>query len=282
MLLIAALMILLLSSFMTIIDASFYYASRGSMILLHQHQRSRSSTKNMDTMILNARYSSNHFSSCTSSCFNFLNEDECSSIARRSACATIAADLLLRVCCAPLQVNAACLSGDTSEDCIGVYKVPIDEEILPYVGTKENLLRFAPDVKWVPPVKSPESLTEAKAILKEDYDKLRGQLEILIMNGDLVSAGKLVLEVMPRVTVAGQLVADDVFEKEKTDATSVKYLRVEVAFEELVIALGQFDVALGQGLRGQYGGITVTQLALLPDAKELIRKFSDFVSVSIE
>ena len=185
--------------------------------------------------------------------------------------------------CNPSQAHAACLSGDTSEDCIGVYKVPIDDEILPYIDTKEKLLRYAPDVKWLPPIKSPETIDEAKRTITEDYKKCKDQIESLIIRGDLVSAGKLVLEVMPRVTVSGQLIADDLFEKEKgSSEKSLKYLRLEAAFDELVIALGQFDVTLGQGLRGELGGITVTQLAILPDAKELLTKFSDFVIVCTE
>jgi hypothetical protein len=39
----------------------------------------------------------------------------------------------------PATSNAACLPGDLSPNCIGVYKVPIDDNIRSMVGTKEAL-----------------------------------------------------------------------------------------------------------------------------------------------
>jgi hypothetical protein len=45
--------------------------------------------------------------------------------------------------------NAACLPGDIRTDCIGVYKMPLDDAALNYVETPEQLKKFAPDLNWV-------------------------------------------------------------------------------------------------------------------------------------
>jgi hypothetical protein len=47
--------------------------------------------------------------------------------------------------------NAACLPGDIRTECIGVYKMPIDDAALGYVETPEQLKKFAPDLNWVRP-----------------------------------------------------------------------------------------------------------------------------------
>jgi hypothetical protein len=49
----------------------------------------------------------------------------------------------------PAKSNAACLPGDIRSECIGVYKMPLDDASLPYVETPEQLKKFAPDLNWV-------------------------------------------------------------------------------------------------------------------------------------
>ena len=80
--------------------------------------------------------------------------------------------------------HAACLSGDLSPSCIGVYKVPMDDRILPYVNTPEALSKFAPDLNYVPPIQSPDSVSQALEILATQ--QLAAQ-DI----ANVVSAGKL-------------------------------------------------------------------------------------------
>jgi hypothetical protein len=61
----------------------------------------------------------------------------------------------------PKVTHAACLTGDTDPSCIGFYKVPLDDAILKYVDTPENLARFAPGIKWVKLPASPKTYKEA-------------------------------------------------------------------------------------------------------------------------
>ena len=49
----------------------------------------------------------------------------------------------------PTASNAACLPGDIRSECIGVYKMPLDDAVLKYVETPEQLKKFAPDLNWV-------------------------------------------------------------------------------------------------------------------------------------
>ena len=175
------------------------------------------------------------------------------------------------------KAHAACLSGDTSKECIGVYKVPVDEEILPFVDTPENLLRFAPDVKWVPPVEPCTDPEEARRMIQVDFKKISG-LNDLILKGDLTAAGSIILDAMARLQVAGKCIDNEAISG-KANSNGVDYLRWEAAFEDAKIGLGQLDVALGQGIRGEIGSITVTQLALLSEVKQAVEKYTVLVSV---
>jgi hypothetical protein len=49
----------------------------------------------------------------------------------------------------PTESIAACLPGDIRSECIGVYKMPLDDAALQYVETPEQLKKFAPDLQWV-------------------------------------------------------------------------------------------------------------------------------------
>ena len=49
----------------------------------------------------------------------------------------------------PTASYAACLPGDIRSECIGVYKMPLDDAVLKYVETPEQLKKFAPDLNWV-------------------------------------------------------------------------------------------------------------------------------------
>lgn len=179
--------------------------------------------------------------------------------------------------------QAACLSGDTNEDCIGFYKVPIDDAILPYVGTKEQLLRYAPDVRWVPPMEYPESYADARKQLVTDLERCGALEDTLLNKADFTGVGKLMLEISPRVTVAGRVILDTLYTMEQTqsnnDHPSMTAYKVETAFDELVALFGQTDIALGQAIRGEFGVVTVAQLAILPSVKELVGQYTDFVKI---
>lgn len=55
--------------------------------------------------------------------------------------------------------NAACLPGDVSPDCIGVYKLPLDDAVTSYIDTPEHLAKHAPDMRWVPLTEYPKSVS---------------------------------------------------------------------------------------------------------------------------
>jgi len=57
--------------------------------------------------------------------------------------------------------DAACLPGDIREDCIGVYKLPMDDSSSRYVETPEKLKMYAPDLKWIPPIDYPSNYQNA-------------------------------------------------------------------------------------------------------------------------
>ena len=166
--------------------------------------------------------------------------------------------------------NAACLSGDTSTNCIGVYKVPVDPEIEDFVNTPQKLLLYAPDVKWVPPVEVPKNSAEASKWMKELKVRCEG-LEGMVLKGDLEGAGKDVLDITPKVVVAGRVLM------EGAKGTSTTAMKFEAAWNSLTVYLGQCDVLLGQGIRGEMGAIALAQLMILESVKEINDSFNDLL-----
>lgn len=181
--------------------------------------------------------------------------------------------------------NGACLSGDTSTDCIGVYKMPIDDAALPYVETPEKLSRYAPDVRWVPPVNYPSGYREALAELYDLQERCK-ILDSLVLGGKLESAGVEILGIVPRITVAGQVVVGALLEKGNSqkkggrgdeDDLSMRAYRAEVAMTELLTKLGQCDIEIGQGLRGDMGALTPAQIQILSTVREANTAFEEFL-----
>jgi len=166
--------------------------------------------------------------------------------------------------------HAACLSGDTSSNCIGVYKVPVDPEIEDFVNTPQKLLLYAPDVKWVPPVEVPKNSAEASKWMKELKVRCEG-LEGMVLKGDLEGAGKDVLDITPKVVVAGRVIM------EGAKGTSTTAMKFEAAWNSLTVYLGQCDVLLGQGIRGEMGAIALAQLMILESVKEINNSFDDLL-----
>eukprot|EP00521_Asterionellopsis_glacialis_P013413 CAMPEP_0195308314 /NCGR_PEP_ID=MMETSP0707-20130614/38162_1 /TAXON_ID=33640 /ORGANISM="Asterionellopsis glacialis, Strain CCMP134" /LENGTH=301 /DNA_ID=CAMNT_0040372579 /DNA_START=439 /DNA_END=1347 /DNA_ORIENTATION=- len=190
---------------------------------------------------------------------------------------------------------AACLSGDTSEDCIGVYKMPIDDAVLSYVETPEILKKFAPDVRWVPQVQSPKNYADAYQDLNNMYMK-SCDLEKWVLTGNLTKAGVDILEIVPRVTVSGRVIVSQLRQLQPQQGASLievsnsgslsgedqqdwsmKSYRVDVALYELLILLGQTDIMLGQGLNGQLGALTAAQIQILQEVKDVKNTFTDLM-----
>lgn len=173
----------------------------------------------------------------------------------------------------PKAAKAACLTGDQDKSCIGIYKVP-NEEIAEYAKTPEELAKIAPDLRWVPPLIYPKSLKEALEFV-EVCDEQLIEMEKLMISGKLEDAGVLVLGIIPKITVAGSVIIRSFDDNTKEDLSMRSY-RVEVTMTELLVALGGFDVTLGQGMRGEMGAITAAQVLLLSDVRDVKDGFELF------
>lgn len=181
----------------------------------------------------------------------------------------------LLVAAAPSQ--AACLQGDTSPDCIGFYKVPLDDAILPYVSSPEKLLEMAPDLRWVPPIEYPQTYAAALKELGPLKEQLLG-LNDLILKGNLTEVGIELLGIMPRVTVAGRVVVDTL-SSGGTSSTDLgmRAVRIEAALTEITGKLYSMDILLGQGLRDELGSLTAGQVQILGELKEANALFDELM-----
>jgi hypothetical protein len=178
----------------------------------------------------------------------------------------------------PKNANAACLMGDTSPDCIGVYKMPMDDRALGYVDTPEKLATFAPDVRYVPPVPYPKSYTEAKSEL-DSLQKRCAALDGLVLRGNLTEVGVEILAIIPRLTVDGRVMIQDLNDAKVISGVdmSMKAYRAESAHVELLNKLGQCDILIGQALAGQLGAPAPAQIQILSDVKEANELFNEFM-----
>lgn len=198
------------------------------------------------------------------------------------------------VACAP--ANAACLQGDLRPVCIGIYKVPMDEAILPYVGTPEDLHKFAPDLTYVPPIEYPKSFEAAMAILQAQRS-VADEIKQNVLAGRLEEAGVAVLGLIPQVTAGSRRVFADIQAKIRTKGLSGSTLTVrkdpeddnETTVEELAIELaenqmncltgywGDCDITIGQGIRGELGKVTVAQLTILDSLRDATCALDDYL-----
>ncbi len=206
----------------------------------------------------------------------------------------------------PLQGRAACLYGDTSPDCIGVYKVHIDDEFLPFMDTPEKLKSFAPDVRWVQPTPYPKSYQEAVTMIKDMRAQCEG-LNDIVLKGELEEAGVSLLDIIPKVTVSGRVILETLQRlsqnaeqpaatataststlvtttskarerlRRPLDNASMKSYRAESAHVELLATLGQCDVLIGQARAGQLGALTLAQIHILADIREALEHFDEML-----
>ena len=191
---------------------------------------------------------------------------------------------------------AACLPGDISKDCIGVYKVPVDDGMLPYVGTPEALKTYAPDIRYVPPVAKPQSLDQAVEIL-QNQRPISQDVQSMVAAGRLEDAGILVLKLLPQITVAGRLVVSaatnngvppDSSSKGASPSSSemtiqqIRMMKLEQQLEMMLGLWGECDVMIGQGIRGDMGVSAVAQIQILSSLKDASRALDDFILLSLE
>ncbi|KAL9186355.1 hypothetical protein ACHAXT_005593 [Thalassiosira profunda] len=205
----------------------------------------------------------------------------------------------------PTNANSACLSGDIRPSCIGVYKLPLDAPETPYLATPEKLKAYAPDLEWVPPVEYPPTYADAMAQLKQQ----RQQLDVaqdLIAKGNIEGAGLALLDIIPKTNAAGNVILKSFGQasnkernkamKSKTNnigdeenlssnpsntpkATSLemKAYRIDYALNELMGYLGETDVLIGQGLRGELGVSAPAQLQILSNFADCRKEFDNLL-----
>jgi hypothetical protein len=174
---------------------------------------------------------------------------------------------------------AACLPGDLSKECIGVYKVPMDDNIAGMVGTKEALEKNAPGLNYVPPIAIPKSFAEAMSVL-ETQRKAADDIRTVVSAGRLEEAGIQVLNLIPKVTAAGRVIAQSVTSGSQLSegAREVRNLQLQSKLDDMVANFGQLDITIGQGLRGEMGVVTAAQLNILSDLKDALIAFDEFLN----
>lgn len=205
--------------------------------------------------------------------------------------------------------HAACLQGDLRTECIGVYKVPLDENIKAYISTPEALKEFAPDLKFVEGLEPPKSLEEALTILKQSKRLADTEIKSYISRGMLEQAGKEVLTALPNINMSGRYVVQelesrtynndsvktitttDATKKDDDDATTIsteetveqlKFTMIENQYDLMNGYWGEMDVEMGQGLRGELGVSAVAQLTILSTLKDATIALDEFLVMAIK
>lgn len=178
------------------------------------------------------------------------------------------------------KAQAACLPGDLSPDCIGVYKIPLQDALSsPTLNSPEALKRNAPDVNYVKPTEPPKSVLLAKEQLlaqRAAADDIRD----VVLAGKLQEAGIKVLNLIPKVTGAGMTIQQHIqssFPVSGSGANQMRVLKYQQNFQELIALWSQIDVEIGQALRGQLGVSAVAQLEILKSLKEATTAFDEFL-----
>jgi hypothetical protein len=178
--------------------------------------------------------------------------------------------------------NAACLQGDLAPSCIGVYKVPIDDNIKEMISTRDALQRYAPGVNFVPPISPPTSVNSAyEMILTQRL--AADDIVNVVSAGRLEEAGIKVLNLIPRLTVSGRVLVerDDEQSENKSKQESITLLKRQyrqTLLETTEVAWKSVDIMIGQGIRGDLGVSAVAQLHILSELREAIASLDEFVA----
>ena len=201
--------------------------------------------------------------------------------------------------------NAACLSGDIRSECIGIYKLPINAAESPYVATPEKLKIYAPDLQWVPPTPYPPTYTDALNQLKFQRQQLAAAQDH-VAKGKIEEAGLALLDITPKVSVAGIVIIQTINKSSndernlamkmdvktytenndgnpssspKAITLEMKAYRIKTTLDELLGYLGETDVLLGQGLRGELGVSAPAQLQILSSLSSCSVEFDNLISI---
>jgi hypothetical protein len=193
-------------------------------------------------------------------------------VAGVSSCMTVVA-----AASSPLPASAACLPGDLSKECIGIYKVPIQWDDQTERATIENLKKFASDlnVDQVPRLKRPKSNSVARQTLEKQQTIIQTTVLDLVTAGRLEEAGICLLGVIPKVTSAGNFLVQQSMSENENDSDSseaiaeIRSVRLQSQYQLLLGLLGQSDVSIGQALRGDIPG-TITMAVRKGDCEHTI------------
>ena len=188
--------------------------------------------------------------------------------------------------------HAACLYGDLSPNCIGVYKVPMESDttIRNMVGTSN-----APSLNSysIPPIPIPRSVQEAQRIL-ETQRRIADDIAATILAGRLQQAGIQVLSLLPPLIVSGRVLLEHVVstimanrnnndptnETSNAVVTQLQRERFEEMWQTNEVAWNTVDITIGQGLSGTLGVSAVAQLAILEELRDATLALDDFLTHS--
>lgn len=233
---------------------------------------------------------------------------DCNSRARRTLVEIISTSITVNV----LMMNAesayaACLSGDIRPECIGVYKLPIDAAESPYVATPEKLKIYAPDLQWVPPTPYPATYADALLQLKAQRQQLAAAQD-LIARGNIEQAGLALLDITPKVSAAGIVILRSMNNRSNEErnlamkinanatnstgsldgnpssspnaiALEMKTYRIRTALEDLLGSMGETDILVGQGLRGDLGASAPAQVLILSNLSDCIAEYDNLLGI---
>jgi len=180
--------------------------------------------------------------------------------------------------------QAACLPGDLSKSCIGVYKLPYADAIeSEWLNDKETLQSFAPDIKFIDvqkQIKRPDTVAEAKKQLKSERVKIKFIREF-VLDGELEEAGLLILNLIPTVTSAALKIQEYVEDRTSEEYQAQKELRkFKRSLEILLAEWSSIDIELGMAIRGQRGVTAVAQIEVLEYLKEATAALDDFMKLA--
>jgi hypothetical protein len=176
--------------------------------------------------------------------------------------------------------HAACLQGDTSVDCIGVYKLPLDDEILPFIDSPEHVAQYAPDLRYVSPTPIPSSPKEAWNDLIQIHSMIQKDIRSCIIKGTLTDAGTQLLYILPKVAIDAKVILqswnsyDPIQTKNTADENKDRF---QSTLEQVMYNMNQLDVMIGQALRGELGALTPAQIQLLSILKDLDLSYQDMM-----
>lgn len=138
-------------------------------------------------------------------------------------------------------------------------------------------------------------------------EQQRGQLDTckdFILKGDLNQGGLVLLDVVPKISAAGKVILKGfgnalnkernlevkrsksnnmdigaVNNSDKSTTIDMKAYRFEYALNEVLGYLGETDVLIGQGLRGQLGVSAPAQIQILSSLDDARREFDEMLRV---